>query len=197
MSSLAVAVPPLLDSNEGVIGLNINEEDDGPLLADGNNNCHGPSSPNGNHLIMGANALPPLLDSEEVEARAWVDDDEVEVEARALVDEDDTWQDNNVIVRPERNIVRRAIVEPHLLPFRDFSNLHHRDHPDAPPHVPILGSKRSSERLLARTRCFRLAPKRMPFNESDNEWGPPSFPVLDADEDSDNTSSSSTEDDEE
>ena len=50
---------------------------------------------------------------------------------------------------------------------------------------------------LARTRCFRLAPRTMSFEESYNEWGPPSFPVLDADKDSGNKSSSSTEDDDE
>jgi hypothetical protein len=37
----------------------------------------------------------------------------------------------------------------------------------------------------------------MPFEESYNEWGPPLFPVLDADKDSNNKSSSSTEEDDE
>ena len=101
-----------------------------------------------------------------------------------------------VIVRPERNVVRRPVVGPALRPFRDFANLRRRgDHPGPPLHITFLGTKRTSERLLARTRCFRLAPRTMPFEESYNEWGPPLFPVLDADEDSNNKSSSSTEDD--
>lgn len=115
------------------------------------------------------------------------EDDEVEaaleVEARALVD-DDTWpKDSNVTVRPKQNVVRRAVIEPALRPFRDFDNLHHRDYPGAPPHVPMLGTKRNSERLLARTRCFRLATRMMPFEKSDNEWVPPSFPVSSSTED--------------
>ena len=106
--------------------------------------------------------------------------------------------DNNVIVRPERNVVRRPVVGPALRPFRDFANLRRRgDHPGPPLHITFLGTKRTSERLLARTRCFRLAPRTMSFEESYNEWGPPSFPVLDADKDSGNKSSSSTEDDDE
>ena len=128
------------------------------------------------------------------------EDDEVEaleVEALALVDDDMRPEDNNVI-RPERNVVRRPVVEPALRPFRDFANLRRRsDHPGPALHITILGTKRTSERLLARTRCFRLAPRTMPFEESYNEWGPPLFPVLDADEESDNKSLSLAEDDDE
>lgn len=254
MSSLAIAFPPLLDSNDVVVG-NINEEDDGPLLAqppavaipnrhwiDEAIAAREPSSPNGYHPMMGAFTHPAGVRSDRFlkyvgashsislhrqtdsvdEAQVACDqligaldnlgmgaDDDaaaapvLDPPARraiiiqpALVD-DDMWpEDNNVIIRPERNVVRCAVVEPALRPFRDFANLHHRDHPGAPLHAPILGTKRTSERLLARTRCFRLAPRMMHFEESDNEWGPPSFLVLDADEDSDNTSSSSTEDEE-
>ncbi len=65
----------------------------------------------------------------------------------ALVD------DNNVIVRPERNVVRRPVVGPALRPFRDFANLRRRgDHPGPPLHITFLGTKRTSERLLAATR---------------------------------------------
>jgi hypothetical protein len=157
------------------------------------------------NLDMGADedvaAAPLLHPSARPAIIIHEEDDEVEaieVEALALVD-DDTWpEDNNdIIVSPERNVVRRPNVEPALRPFRDFANLRRRsDHPGPPLHVTILGTKRTSERLLARTRCFRLAPRKMPFEDNYNEWGPPSFPVLNADEDSDNTSLSSTENEE-
>ena len=225
MSSLAIAVPPppLLECNVADIGPNINEEDGGPLLAQPPAVVIHPSNNNRrtieeaqvacdeligdlSNLDMGADddtAAAPLLDPPA--HRAIVihkEDDEVEAvedEALALVD-GDTWpEDNNVIVRPEpeRNVVvRRAVVQPALRPFRDFANLRQRhDHPGPPLHLTLLGTKRTSERYMARTRCFRLAPRAMPFEESDNEWGPPAFPVLDAG-DSDNTSSSSTEDEE-
>ena len=205
------------------IDININEEDGGPLLAQppavvdpSNNNrrtieeaqvaCDEVIGAFSN-LDMGSDdtaaaPLPPARpaiviheEGDEVEA--------VEVGALALVD-GDTWpEDNNVIIRPEpepepeRNVVvRRAVVQPALRPFRDFAGLRRRhDHPGPPLHLTLLGTKRTSERYMSRTRCFLLAPRAMPFEESDNEWGPPAFPVLDA-EDSDNTSSSSTEDEE-
>ena len=228
MSSLAIAspLPPLLECNDAVVGpnidININEEDDGPLLAQPPAVLH-PSNNNRrtieeaqvacdevigafSNLDMGADdtAAAPLPPAHRAIVTIHEEDDEVEAvedEALALLD-GDTWpEDNNVIIRPEpepeRNVVvRRALVQPALRPFRDFADLRRRhDHPGPPLHLTLLGTKRTSERLLARTRCFLLAPRAMPFEESDNEWGPPAFPVLDA-EDSDNTSSSSTEDEE-
>jgi hypothetical protein len=147
--------------------------------------------------LIGDAAAAPLLHPSARPATIIHDEDEDEVEALALVD-DDTWPEdnNNVIVSPERNVVRRP-VEPALRPFRDFANLRRRsDHPGPPLHLTFLGTKRTSERLLARTRCFRLAPRTVSFEDSYNEWGPPSFPILVADEDSDNTSSSLTENEE-
>jgi len=227
MSSLAIASPPppLLECNDAVVGpnidININEEDDGSLLAQPPDVVLHPSNNNRrtieeaqvacdevigafSNLDMGADdtdaaPLPPARpaiviheEGDEVEA--------VEVGALALV-VGDTWpEDHNVIIRPEpepeRNVVvRRAVVQPALRPFRDFAGLRRRhDHPGPPLHLTLLGTKRTSELYMARTRCFQLTPRAMPFEESDNEWGPPAFPVLDA-EDS-NTSSSSTEDEE-
>jgi hypothetical protein len=147
--------------------------------------------------LIGDAAAAPLLHPSARPAIISHEEDEDEVEALALVD-DDTWPEdnNNVIVSPERNVVRRP-VEPALRPFRDFANLRRRsDHPGPPLHLTFLGTKRTSERLLARTRCFRLAPRTVSFEDSYNEWGPPSFPILVADEDSDNTSSSLTENEE-
>ena len=215
MSSLAIASPPLLKCNDAVVGpnidININEEDDGlaqqpaVVLHPSNNNrrtieeaqvaCDEVIGAFSN-LDMGADdtAAAPLPPAR----RATVIHEEGD-EVEAVEDE---WpEDNNVIVRPEpepeRNVVvRRAVIQPALRPFRDFADLRRRhDHPGPPLHLTLLGTKRTSEMYMARTRCFRLAPRAMPFEESDNEWGPPAFPVLDA-EDSDNTSSSSTEDEE-
>lgn len=210
MSSLVIAIasppPPLLECNDADVGPNIIEEDGGPLLAQPPAVDH-PSNNNRrtieeaqvacdevigvlSNLDMGADddtAAAPLPPAH----RAIViheEDDEVEddeVEAPALVDGDMWPEDNNVIVRPEpeRNVVvRRAVVQPALRPFRDFANLRQRlDHPGPPLHLTLLGTKRTSERLIARTRCFRLAPRAMPFEENDNEWGPPAFPVLELD----------------
>ena len=159
--------PLLLESNDAVVGPIINEPQPRPA------------------------AIIIHEEDDGVEALA------MEALELALVDDDTLPGGNNVIVRPERNVVRRP-VEPALRPFRDFANLRRRgDHPGPALHITILGTKRTSERLLARTRCFRLAPRSMPFEESYNEWGPPLFPVLDADKDSNNKSSSSTEEDDE